>query len=235
MSHKKKTDGITAQVIIDLYEKEKKLSWVALELNISVSTLNRLIKELDVKLDKYASTKVDMLKYKLPENSFLEVLEENGRDRQGRVCWKCKCICGNILNKVAGKYLRNGDVKSCGCFDRGYGDIVPGYFYSGTKKRAMNRGIDWELSYQFLCSLYKEQNGLCALTGRKIEFSKNKKEYIKYRTTTASIDRRNSDMGYTEDNVQWIHKNINKLKSNLSQEEFFNLCQEVTDWRRNAE
>lgn len=44
----------------------------------------------------------------------LTVIEESGRDTDGRVLWKCKCDCGNE-KIVLGKSLRAGLVKSCGC------------------------------------------------------------------------------------------------------------------------
>lgn len=44
----------------------------------------------------------------------LIVIEEAGRDKNGRVLWKCQCDCGNI--KIAlGKSLRAGLCQSCGC------------------------------------------------------------------------------------------------------------------------
>lgn len=44
----------------------------------------------------------------------LTVIEEAGRDKNGRVLWKCLCECGN--EKIAlGKSLRAGLVMSCGC------------------------------------------------------------------------------------------------------------------------
>ena len=41
---------------------------------------------------------------------------------------------------------------------------------------------------------------------------------------TASLDRIDSDGAYTIDNVQWIHKDINRMKSNLKQENFIEYC-----------
>ena len=46
----------------------------------------------------------------------LTVLEELKERKGGSVCYECECICGNIV-KVKGKYLRNGDTKSCGCLN----------------------------------------------------------------------------------------------------------------------
>lgn len=44
----------------------------------------------------------------------LTVIEEYGRNSEGRVLWKCKCDCGN--EKITlGKSLRAGLVLSCGC------------------------------------------------------------------------------------------------------------------------
>ena len=35
----------------------------------------------------------------------------------GRVCWVCECDCGNIIS-IAGKPLKSGNTRSCGCLDR---------------------------------------------------------------------------------------------------------------------
>ena len=47
----------------------------------------------------------------------LIVLCEDGRTKDGKVKWKCKCECGNIT-AVSGKCLRNGMTKSCGCLQK---------------------------------------------------------------------------------------------------------------------
>lgn len=43
----------------------------------------------------------------------LIVLSDAGRNKHGKVLWKCKCDCG-IEIITMGSYLRNGDTKSCG-------------------------------------------------------------------------------------------------------------------------
>ncbi len=45
----------------------------------------------------------------------LKVIEENGKNRNREVVWRCQCDCGNFHN-VSGKHLRLGLVQSCGCF-----------------------------------------------------------------------------------------------------------------------
>ena len=48
----------------------------------------------------------------------LTVLKEAGRHKITKgVLWLCQCECGNTCI-VMGKYLRKGEVKSCGCLNR---------------------------------------------------------------------------------------------------------------------
>ena len=44
----------------------------------------------------------------------LTVIEEAGRNSQGRTLWKCQCDCGNTTI-TTGKNLRRGYTSSCGC------------------------------------------------------------------------------------------------------------------------
>lgn len=47
----------------------------------------------------------------------LIVVHENGRTKDGKVLWLCKCSCGNEVT-VRGKDLRSGNTQSCGCYNR---------------------------------------------------------------------------------------------------------------------
>jgi len=44
-----------------------------------------------------------------------------------------------------------------------------------------------------------------------------------------SIDRINSFNGYTENNVQLVCSVVNRMKSNLSLEQFYNVCKLITN------
>lgn len=50
----------------------------------------------------------------------LTVLKRVGSDSDGKATWLCQCDCGNTV-VAAGKNLRSGNVKSCGCYMR---DVV---------------------------------------------------------------------------------------------------------------
>ena len=47
----------------------------------------------------------------------LTVLYRAENNKSGRAMWHCRCSCGNELD-VLGKSLRNGNTKSCGCYQR---------------------------------------------------------------------------------------------------------------------
>lgn len=44
----------------------------------------------------------------------LSVVEKNGKDKYGKIRWKCICSCGNEYTTL-GRHLTNGHCKSCGC------------------------------------------------------------------------------------------------------------------------
>lgn len=51
------------------------------------------------------------------EYGYLTVIARAQNDKNGRARWLCQCKCGNQI-EVLGKSLRNGNTKSCGCYQR---------------------------------------------------------------------------------------------------------------------
>jgi hypothetical protein len=47
----------------------------------------------------------------------LVVVKWNGRDKHRGLTWLCRCVCGNEA-VVAGRSLRSGSTKSCGCLNK---------------------------------------------------------------------------------------------------------------------
>jgi hypothetical protein len=77
------------------------------------------------------------------------------------------------------------------------------------KKRAAQKGFEYDLDYPFLKSLYDRQKGKCFLTG--IPFhrswdSSGKEPFL------PSVDRKNNDRGYTRDNVMLVCIAVNNAK-----------------------
>lgn len=169
----------------------------------------------------------------------LVVLEQAGRDKHSHVLWKCICDCGNFATTTTSQLGRRKN--SCGClvknsphlsqrkrgsdspFWTGIGEIS-GYRLAHIKNSASRRDMKYELDDGFLWSLFLKQERSCALSGVPIEFGKKGREL-----GTASLDRIDSSIGYTEGNVQWVHKTVNQMKMDMSQEEFLDFCKKITD------
>lgn len=81
------------------------------------------------------------------------------------------------------------------------------------------RNIEWTLDTERLVEEILA-NPHCQLSGEPLEFEPN---YI----YTLSLDRKDSSKGYTHDNVQWVGASINLAKSNLSDEDFIDMCKSV--------
>ncbi len=109
----------------------------------------------------------------------------------------------------------------------GHGDII-GTKWAGIKNGALSRGLEFNISIEFAWNLFLKQNRLCALSGIPLVFATSVKEHIES-ICTASLDRIDSSIGYIENNVQWVHKDINNMKWTLSQDRFIELCKKVSE------
>lgn len=96
-------------------------------------------------------------------------------------------------------------------------------WYNSFQKSAEMRGLEWELSIEFVDAMYELQHGNCALSGLPIAWSKQHWDH------TASIDRIDNSRGYLPDNVQLVHKELNMMRGSLEPERFVELCKLVAD------
>jgi len=156
------------------------------------------------------------------ENNFgwLTTIKVVGKSKNGTKIWLCQCECGNTV-EIPTSRLKSGRAKSCGCYKkrkknhrwRGYCD-VSGRFVSEIRCRARTKQLDFDLTAQFLWSMWQNQNSKCAISGLDISLDKN-----------ASIDRIDSSKGYVTTNVWWVHKDINKMKMDLPLDYFLKMCE----------
>lgn len=63
---------------------------------------------------------------------------------------------------------------------------------------------------------------VCYYSGEVLTLKCNKEN-------TVSLDRKDNNQGYTKDNVCFCTKRINRMKSTLSDVEFINLCEKITE------
>lgn len=159
----------------------------------------------------------------------LTVIKIIKRLKNRNIVWQCVCDCGKFRN-VTTTLLKSNQAKSCGCHKgkgktfrlwTGFGDIS-GHKWANSKNSAKNRNIEFNIDIKFCWDLFLQQNRKCALTGLPLSFEES----------TASIDRINNSEPYNETNIWWVHKDINKIKTSLSVEEFFYLCDLVTNYKQ---
>jgi len=99
-------------------------------------------------------------------------------------------------------------------------------FYNKTQHQANLRGIEFNVSPEYLESIF---TGYCYLSGIKLEIGTYSRANNKLNMGNASIDRINSDIGYIEGNVSWVYKPINTMKNVLTCEEFINICNRIVE------
>lgn len=151
-------------------------------------------------------------------------------DRLGTYHWLCKCDCGST-KIVDGSSLRTGITKSCGCISfekswKGYGKLSATY-WNRIMKGAQKRKLEFSISMKDAWELYESQKRHCALSGVPIQIITNYTR--KHREHTASLDRIDHDKGYTKDNIQWVHRDINMMRRTMPIENFIDICKKVAN------
>lgn len=95
-------------------------------------------------------------------------------------------------------------------------------------KSAKRRGLAFEVTKEHLWDLFERQDRKCALSGTALKFGRMYHPL----ETNASLDRIDSSKGYVEGNLQWVHKDVNKIKRDLDQALFLDWCQRISDHTR---
>lgn len=94
---------------------------------------------------------------------------------------------------------------------------------AGARSRAKRRGLPCDITADYLVELYKKQEGKCARTGVPLELS-NPTAYRRVAPNTISIDRVDSLLGYTRDNIELVTSAFNVAKNTTTHEELYELC-----------
>lgn len=145
---------------------------------------------------------------------------------------RCRCDCGTEF-ECQWQTIRKGETQSCGCYARerrhevhftGVGRLS-GSYWNKLVSNAKLRGIVFRLTKEYLWDLFRKQEGICALSGVQLQLSRGKDDGEQ----TASVDRVDSSVGYVPGNVQWVHKDLNKMKLDHSQEGFIEWCRLVAN------
>lgn len=90
------------------------------------------------------------------------------------------------------------------------------------KDARLKRDIPFDVTIEQAWAKFLEQKGRCAITGIELDwtYSRGPRGSQVYYRGSASLDRIDSKMGYEKHNIQWVHKDVNALKSDMAEAEF---------------
>lgn len=152
----------------------------------------------------------------------------------GNVIWDCVCDCGKKV-KVSSSSLLSKRQRSCGCLSRevhsgpqGAGNIGLTY-WNRIQRTAKKSNREFSIDYDYIWDIFQQQKGRCAYAGIPLRIPHNNPN----NPGNASLDRIDNNLGYVYGNVQWVDKRINAMKSNLTEDDFVELCRLVTQHREN--
>lgn len=157
-------------------------------------------------------------------------------NRKRLTLWNCQCDCGEVdevythslksgrsirCQKCLGKSKQGKNRylwKSCG--------RLTGFHWSHIVCDARSRKLTIEISIEDAWQQFQVQNGRCALSNRTIVLDGQKRNN-RMTLGTASLNRIDLTKGYTKDNIQWVHQDINICKQSFTQEHFIRICKDV--------
>ena len=147
-----------------------------------------------------------------------------------RYFWNCQCKCGNIkkIERKAFYYGKSLRCRSCGSKQTNFQGLpcrdnrVYKTYFSGVQRSAKRRNIPFAITIKDAADKFDEQSGCCALTGMPLKMNTCVH-------SEASLDRIDSDLGYTKDNIQWVHKDVNIMKNCFTTDWFIRLCTLVVE------
>lgn len=171
----------------------------------------------------------------------LTLIRAIGRDQNRNLIWRTKCDCGLVVSRRESTF-HNTETPACEiCFNKnkigrnagrkhsrwkGYKGVCGSSFYRA-KAGAESRNLEFNITIEQMGDLLEQQDYLCALSGIMIAADD--------RIRDASLDRIDSSRGYTIDNIQWVHKDVNRMKLDYPQERFLELCSLIANWsKKNA-
>ena len=163
--------------------------------------------------------------------SIIRLCEDRYLGRQAM--WECQCECGRTAKVLASKLIQ-GRTRSCGCLRnrpssrRKYAGCITGSYWGCIKRHARTRNLEFKITQEFAWQLYLKQKQKCAYSGIELTFTR---KWDERSYQTASLDRIDSSKGYTEDNVQWVHKDIQRLKWDLKEDRFLELISLIYNHR----
>jgi hypothetical protein len=90
------------------------------------------------------------------------------------------------------------------------------------RRQCEAKGIVFEITPEYVKDVYEMQDGLCALTGRKLLWGQGG-----WHRDTLSVDRIEASLGYVEGNIRLVTYQANRARGEFTDGQFLQFCQDV--------
>lgn len=152
----------------------------------------------------------------------LKPLSSFGKDSRKKFGVRSRCKqCDNIASKTYYSLHREKRLDYAKSFYINYTQCsLDNRFESILKNAIKRKKLNCFVTVEDLHDVWQKQNGLCAYT--KLPLTSQAHQF-----NTVSLDRIDSDKDYTADNIQLVCVPINRMKSDMTEDQFINLCRLV--------
>lgn len=166
-------------------------------------------------------------------NEFERVKKEYNRSKKlGRKQY-CSRSCSGEGNKhCLGEHLGKARIENLVSGNRRDEYTKFKWFMKVIKQRSIRNGRnrkEYNIDLPYLKKLWKEQDGVCPLTGWELVLPKHSCVWdnTKNKIYRASLDRIDSDKGYNKGNVRFISVMANYCKNDFTDKEVILFCESV--------
>lgn len=171
---------------------------------------------------QYIGMKINML-------TVIDLVPGNGHNM-----FLCRCDCGNLTKRLPWSFIRNIKCVSCGCLHKNTSYVskyIIRQFWTKLCLNGKQRDLTIDFPPEYLDILWDNQKEKCFWSNETITLPKTCYDFRDC-NFTASVDRIDSNLGYSEGNVCFVSKKINFMKGSLSKEDFIEWCNLISDFNQ---
>jgi len=188
----------------------------------TVSDYNRAIKRGQDNNRMYCSTLCSSKNYKRKSNPI--------------PCVSLTCYCGKTFNRIKSQYewysnKYNFFYCSKDCLtEKQISNIRPFKYYLKGSRSNKKDNHSFDIDEDYLRKLWEDQNGKCQLTNIPLKLHMGYSHSGKKTLDTASLDRKDSSIGYIKGNVQFVALGCNLAKNSRSDNDLIDFLQKIVDY-----
>lgn len=150
-------------------------------------------------------------------------------------CKKCNTIANKkSWNKLSKREKQKRDKKRREWYAKkaqeGNLKVILQHKLNSFKGNAKKKEVPFNLTVDYLITLFEKQKGKCYYTGTILEITSgigNNKKTLITSPNQFSLDRLEPKKGYIKENVVWCTYIINTCKNMLTEYEFYEMCKKV--------